>query len=256
MDVENSPKGDILSIFSDFHEADDFSFLSIMNYLQSTKHPMTPKIHPLLKELVTNIENKVVLDVGCGMGSVLSTVLLNLGLKPENLYSLDLDSKNFKNYAYAGANKIVGNAEKMGFNSDFFDFVHSNELTSGNLQIDYKKTLQEICRVLKPGKIYLANEKFESSLDFVLQQIAKIVQEKIMNIYEERSIKHNTLQYLANLEQKTQEILDFIRDNRKISSIGFSSMHRIRYIVGDDAPEHQFMLYLFKKQPEYKPGIS
>ena len=154
MDFKNSPSGKNQDEFSSFHRGSPAAGVLQM-YLEEQKHDAVQSIHPLLRELIQNVKDKVVLDVGCGLGSVFCQGLLHYGLKPENLYSLDPDPKNFEHDEYPRVHKIVGSCGHMDFESKFFDVVHSNEMTLDNLTIDYVQALREIGRVLKQGGFYL-----------------------------------------------------------------------------------------------------
>ena len=100
MSVINSPSGQNQDELSSFHRGSPNPGILQM-YLEEQKHDAIQPIHPLLKNLIHNVKDKIILDVGCGLGSVFCQGLLYYGLKPENLYSLDPDLENFKHDEYA-----------------------------------------------------------------------------------------------------------------------------------------------------------
>ncbi|MBU1499651.1 class I SAM-dependent methyltransferase, partial [Patescibacteria group bacterium] len=84
-----------------------------------------------------------VLDIGCGDGALLSLI------KNAALYGIDLDQASL-DYAAAKvkAKFIQGSAEKLPFESNFFDVVLATEIIEHLSQPELM--LAEIQRVLKP----------------------------------------------------------------------------------------------------------
>ena len=110
------------------------------------------------------INKKNVLDAGCGYGQwTVSLCEFN-----ENVYAIDLDPNKLKI-----AKKItnsqkntplfqVGNVENLPFDDNQFDAIFSYSVIYWT---DYKKTLNEFFRVLKPsGKLYFVTNGFGWSL--------------------------------------------------------------------------------------------
>jgi len=212
MIIKNSPKGDKKSDLSAYHKGLPNRRLLQM-YFDNPDHP-------LIRDLFANIQDKKVLDIGCGLGSILCEGLLRYGLKPDNLYSLDLDSHNFEKDEYPRIHKVVGSAESMVFESNSFDMVHSNEMTIDNLELDYISVLKEICRVLKPGGFYLANEKFDVIF---------------------KKSKSDPL-----ILKSTSLLIDLVEDSKLMRKLGFNPMERLRYFQYEKDP-NIFAIYLFQK---------
>src|SRR3989338_1013073 len=208
----NSPSGEKTSEFSSFHRGIPNPNILLM-YLEEKQHNAITKLNPLIKDLIKNIKNKKLLDIGCGIGSVLCQGLIYYGLNPKNLYSLDQDPKNFENDEYSRENKVVCKAENLPFESNFFDVVHSNELTLDNPDLDYLKVLKEICRVLKPNGFYIANEHFDQ-----VEEMKKI-NENIKNNFKE------------------------IIKNKNLASIGFKPLIRAKYLDSPKIGKYQFIFY-------------
>ncbi|MDA3836370.1 MAG: class I SAM-dependent methyltransferase [Nanoarchaeota archaeon] len=221
MVVKNSPSGKNQDELSSFHrDSPDPGILQM--YLEEQKHDAIQPIHPLLKKLIHNVRDKVVLDVGCGLGSVFCQGLLYYGLKPENLYSLDPDPKNFEYDEYPRIHKIVDSVGHMDLGSNFFDVVHSNEMTLDNLGIDYTQALREINRVLKPNGFYLANEHFD--------QVAEMR-------------KTN-----SKIDKNSENLIDIVNDEALLDELGFKSVVRIKYLDSPKIKPYQFRFYLFQKK--------
>ena len=221
MVVNNSPSGKNQDELSSFHRESPNSGVLQM-YLEEQKHDAVQSIHPLLRELIQNVKDKVVLDVGCGLGSVFCQGLLHYGLKPENLYSLDPDPKNFEHDEYPRVHKIVGSCGHMDFESKFFDVVHSNEMTLDNLTIDYAQALRENGRVLKPRGFYLANEHFD--------QVAEMRKTD------------------SKIDTNSQHLIDIVNNEKLLDELGFKPAVRIKYLDSPKVKPYQFMFYLFQKK--------
>ena len=221
MNISNSPKGKNTDELSSFHRGSPSPEILQM-YFEETKNDSIPPIHILLKGLLKNIQDKVVLDVGCGIGSIFCKGLLYYGLKPQNLYSLDPDPKNFEHDEYPRVNKIIGSVEHMNLNSNFFDVVHSSEMTLDNLEIDYVQSLREICRVLKPGGFYLADEHFDE-----VNEIRKTNSE---------------------IDKNSQSLINIINDEKLLNTIGFKQVVRVKYLNSQKIKAYPFIFYLFHRE--------
>jgi len=221
MDFNNSPSGKNQDELSSFHRDSPASGILQM-YFEEEKNDVILSIHPILKELIQNVKDKVVLDVGCGLGSVFCQGLLYYGLKPENLYSLDPDSKNFEHDEYPRVHKIISSAEHIDLESNFFDVVHSNEMTLDNLSIDYRQALREISRLLKPDGFYLANEHFD--------QVAEMRKTD------------------SRIDRNSQHLINIINDEKLLDELGFKPVIRIKYLDSQKIKPYQFMFYLFQKK--------
>ena len=87
-----------------------------------------PDFLKIIKKYKKNIKNKIVLDLGCGMGS--SSIILSKIAK--KIFSIDLTEiavkhakKNFILNKIKNVQITVMDAEKMKFKKNFFDFVFS-----------------------------------------------------------------------------------------------------------------------------------
>lgn len=217
----NTPRGNKEDELSSFHQNSPPQELLRMYFDEEKSENILP-LHPILKKIFNNLENKRVLDIGCGIGSIFCKALLFYGLNPNNLYSLDLDPKNFEKDEYPRKNKIVGSAENLNFPENFFDIVHSNEMTLDNSEINYFQVLKEVHKVLKSGGIYIANEYFD------------IVEEKRETNPE--------------LDKSCPKILKIIDNFLTLDKIGFKSLVRIKYAESAKTSKNQFVFYAFVKK--------
>jgi ubiquinone/menaquinone biosynthesis C-methylase UbiE len=99
------------------------------------------------------LQEKRVLDIGCGSGAVLAS-LTDLGAQPRNLYGIDLlpDRIEAARQAYPGICFICGNAESLDFPDAHFDLVLLFTVLSSILDNRMAHNVaREACRVLKPG---------------------------------------------------------------------------------------------------------
>jgi SAM-dependent methyltransferase len=99
------------------------------------------------------LHGKRVLDIGCGRGAVLAS-LIDLGAQPHNLYGIDLlpDRIEAARQAYPGICFICGNAESLDFPEAHFDLVILFTVLSSILDDRMAHNVAcEACRVLKPG---------------------------------------------------------------------------------------------------------
>jgi ubiquinone/menaquinone biosynthesis C-methylase UbiE len=99
------------------------------------------------------LQEKRVLDIGCGSGAVLAS-LTDLGAQPCNLYGIDLlpDHIEVARQAYPGICFICGNAESLDFPDAHFDLVLLFTVLSSILDDRVAHNVaREACRVLKPG---------------------------------------------------------------------------------------------------------
>jgi SAM-dependent methyltransferase len=99
------------------------------------------------------LQDKRVLDIGCGRGAVLAS-LTHLAARPCNLYGIDLlpDRIEAARQAYPGICFICGNAESLDFPDAHFDLVFLFTVFSSILDDRMAGNVaNEVRRVLKPG---------------------------------------------------------------------------------------------------------
>ncbi|MDC2979331.1 bifunctional demethylmenaquinone methyltransferase/2-methoxy-6-polyprenyl-1,4-benzoquinol methylase UbiE [Pelagibacteraceae bacterium] len=149
-------------------------------------------------EMIDIKSNDVILDVGSGSGDIADEIIKrNL---PTRLYLLDLNKemleegkkklKNEKNINY-----LVGNAEKLNFENNFFDkYVISFCLRNVTNHI---LSIKEAFRVLKPGGKYCCLE-FSTPQSSLISSSYKIYKSKILPLLGDIIAKDkNAYKYLS-----------------------------------------------------------
>lgn len=148
----------------------------------------------------SKIENKVILEIGCGRGGGLSYV--NKTFSPSVAVGVDLNYKavKFCNEFYQNEkmNFLKADAQSLPFDDSSFDFVLNVE--SSHRYEDMNKFLAEVQRVLKPGGYFsitdfrfdhemedLENQIKNSKLKIVLQEdITQNVSDALLQMSEDR----------------------------------------------------------------------
>ena len=95
-----------------------------------------------------------VLDIGCGRGLLLQT-LRKYTRSGTKLYGIDISPKlvELASINNPGAKIVVGDAEKLPYPDNMFEFVFMTEALEHML--DFDKVLSEIRRVLRPKGIFV-----------------------------------------------------------------------------------------------------
>jgi len=94
-----------------------------------------------------NLENKKILDVGCGVG----VYAKKFAQTSKEVYGTDIDEASIKEAKknYPDIKFFAAPAEKLPFPDNLFDIVFLHEVLEH--VVDDKKAVQEAYRVLKPG---------------------------------------------------------------------------------------------------------
>ncbi len=154
-------------------------------------------------------KNKVCLDAASGINLNATLNLLNLGAK--YVYSCDFNPKlkkiskgKFKLFKDQYEVKVA-NLKKLPYENNFFDFVHC----AGAIHhtTDYKKSINELCRVTKSGG-YIYLEAYGSG--GIMREMTTFLREKVNNNlkFKKEIINLNKkkitkfLNYLTNNEYK------------------------------------------------------
>ena len=149
-------------------------------------------------EIIDLKENDNILDVGSGSGDIASEILKESLLT--NLYLLDLNKemllegkkrlKKEKNIKY-----IIGNAEKLNFENNFFD-KYTISFCLRNVT-EYLLSIKEAYRVLKPGGKYCCLE-FSTPKSSLISSSYKIYKSKVLPLLGEIVAKDkNAYKYLS-----------------------------------------------------------
>ena len=134
------------------------------------------KVHPQIEnyvKLIGNLENKIVLDIGCGRGD-LAHEFAKKGAKVEGIdYSKDgvaLANKALR-YQNKGIKKRLNfkvmNAKKLVFKDNAFDVVTAIDVFEHLYKEELDDAMKEIYRVLKPnGRLFVHTDTNKIYLDF------------------------------------------------------------------------------------------
>ena len=111
------------------------------------------------------IENKVVLEAGCGTGLILQRI----AKIASEAYGVDLSEKMLKRAKDKGLNVIQGSITELPFEDNYFDVVCSFKVLS-HVE-DVKKAISEMSRVLKPGGVLVLEFYNTKSLRYIIKQV-------------------------------------------------------------------------------------
>jgi ubiquinone/menaquinone biosynthesis C-methylase UbiE len=137
---------------------------------------------------MTNLEDKKILDLGCGSGMVLRD-FLNYGAEPENCYGIDLLPQAIEKAQRLSPNIHFRseNAEQLSYENEFFDLVITFTVFSSILDANMKRNIaEEMVRVLKNnGMILWFDYHMDNPWNFDVKGIKK---EEIRRLFSGCSI--------------------------------------------------------------------
>lgn len=111
----------------------------------------------LISHGITDLSTQTILDIGCGSGAWLGS-LLDWGASPTNLYGIDLVDHRVElaKSKYPRFQIQKANASNTAFETGFFDMISLNVVLSSVLSAQIRTSIaQEIERILKPQGIVL-----------------------------------------------------------------------------------------------------
>lgn len=153
-----------------------------------------------------DLKTKDVLEVGSGRGGGASYI--SRYYKPKSYIGVDLSKSSiqFCNNYYndvEGLSFICGNAEKLPFDDNMFDFVVNVE--SARCYNDQVAFFSEVFRVLKPdGKLLLADMVYPAEIDNLLT----IIKQCGFNILQENNISKNVVSALEKDSARREDLID------------------------------------------------
>src|SRR3990172_3050587 len=105
-----------------------------------------------------SVEAGKVLEIGCGSGN--GTRLIRKYLRPERIDAIDLDARMIeiarRNNVNASISFSVMDATKLEFQNDSFDAVFDFGMI--HHVPNWRDCVNEVCRVLRPGGVFMAEE--------------------------------------------------------------------------------------------------
>ena len=166
------------------------------NIVRPNTHKADSKKHyEILRSELERIKDKQILDIGCGTGSIIKYLDTN------NYYTgLDISysllkkaAKRIESSCLKQAKLIEGSAEELPFKDSSFDFCICN--TALHMIPDYKRSIQEITRVLKVEGYLIGccpatgiNKQFDEKWGKVIQK------RKMIHSLNEENIKTACIQ--------------------------------------------------------------
>jgi len=109
----------------------------------------------LLKNGLTDLSNKTILDIGCGSGGMLRN-FIQYGAAPLNLYGIDLIEERIKKAREISPNinYIEGDASKLPYKCNFFDIISQYTVFTSIKDKETKQNIaKEMLRVLKTSGV-------------------------------------------------------------------------------------------------------
>ena len=209
-------------------------FSSVASNYDLMNDLMSLGMHRLWKkrfvEIIDIKKNDIILDVGSGSGDIANEIInrnLNnkLYLLDQNKEMLNQCKKRLK--ANKNIKYVVGRAESLKFESNLFD----NYIISFCLRnvTEYKKSMQEAYRVLKPGGKYCCLE-FSSPKSTLVSKSYKLYKSKFIPLLGDIIAKDkNAYKYLS-------ESIDLFPSQEELSNVlvncGFEKVKSINLFNG------------------------
>ena len=146
-------------------------------------------LYPVILKKLSEIPYHTALDLGCGTGEMMKLILQQNADK--SLYGIDLSEKMLevaKEKLGNRVNLILGDSEQLPFSDSFFDVVYCNDSFHHYPAPD--KVLSEVCRVLKPGGIFVMCDCWQPAIGRAIMNFyMKHSKEGDVKIYSEREIR-------------------------------------------------------------------
>ena len=158
-------------------------------YDKDIKGQHARSLYPVILKKLSEITYHTALDLGCGTGEMMKLILQQNDDK--SLYGIDLSEKMLevaKEKLGNRANLVLGDSEQLPFSDCFFDVVYFNDSFHHYPTPD--KVLSEVCRVLKPGGIFVMCDCWQPAIGRAIMNFyMKHSKEGDVKIYSEQEIR-------------------------------------------------------------------
>lgn len=158
-------------------------------YDKDIKGQHARSLYPVILKKLSEITYHTALDLGCGTGEMMKLILQQNDDK--SLYGIDLSEKMLevaKEKLGNRANLVLGDSEQLPFSDCFFDVVYCNDSFHHYPTPD--KVLSEVCRVLKPGGIFVMCDCWQPAIGRAIMNFyMKHSKEGDVKIYSEQEIR-------------------------------------------------------------------
>jgi len=156
-------------------------------------------LYPALLEKLSNIFFNTILDLGCGTGAVMKSILDENSHK--EVFGLDISEKMLsiaKEKLKGHANLVLGDSDNLPFENHFFDVVYCND--SFHHYPMPKTVLSEVYRVLKPGGTFIICDCWQPLLSrAIMNAFIKYSNEGDVRMYSEKEICGLLSLYFQNI---------------------------------------------------------
>ncbi len=142
-------------VFMNYGFAEDTNTMSLEDHDEPNRYPIQ-LYHQLVR--AHELENKDILEIGCGRGGGLA--FLTKLLKPSSAVGIDLDPTAVefcnKHWSKPGLSFMQGNAQSINLPDNSFDVIINVE--SSHRYEDLTQFLSEVKRLLRPDGIFLITD--------------------------------------------------------------------------------------------------
>lgn len=158
------------------------------------------QLYPVMLQKIILSYGYKVLDVGCGTGELMSQVILEDSSR--EVVGIDLSEEMIKVAKMKIKDKgklILGDAENLPFQDNYFDIVYCND--SFHHYPQPMKALSEMNRVLKVGGTLIIGDCYQKGiLRYIMNIFMKFGQEGDVKLYSEKEMKNMLSQYFHAIE--------------------------------------------------------
>lgn len=157
-------------------------------YDEDTYGEHARKLYPALLKKLSSLQYSTVLDLGCGTGEVMQTIIL--AAPDTKIYGIDISEnmvRKAKEKLKNNASINVGDSEHLPYEDEMFDVVYCND--SFHHYPNPKTVMAEVSRVLKPRGTFIIGDCWQPFLSRTIMNIfMRFSNEGDVKIYSEREI--------------------------------------------------------------------
>lgn len=146
--------------------------------------PLRERVAARIAQSVQSVEKPKCIDVACSTGTDLSLLVTALGEKPAELFGIDLMEKTLEvaRSKLPDASFVQGDVQALPFPDSHFDSLQTSRLL---IHVpDFRKAIDEMIRVMKPGAVGVICEANMDAATLLLSS-----DERLQSVYEAKS-KH------------------------------------------------------------------
>jgi ubiquinone/menaquinone biosynthesis C-methylase UbiE len=191
----------IKEVYQQRDECEVIGFQSTLDIIDSFYHERL--IFKVFKRYeLKSLNNKRVIDMGCGNGARLRT-LMRFGALPENLYGVDLSSHRVELAQSFSPNFNIqcGDVSETEFANNSFDIVMNSTMMSSICNDELStKIANEMCRIVKnDGVILWYDLRYNNPFNKNVRGYSRVMIKTLFSGYD---ISFSTLTLIPNLTRK------------------------------------------------------